>query len=79
MKLFYVIVVIKKLINIKNNGVAINNTAISIGGSAFFADNYFSSTEYDNNFAYILPFINNAGPNNGGKSSSYRIRAVRSF
>jgi hypothetical protein len=40
---------------------------------------YWTSSEYNNNFAYCLDFYNGSQKYNGNKNNSLRVRAVRAF
>jgi hypothetical protein len=60
------------------NKATIDATAGANGGSSFASDYYWSSTEYDNDYAWIQNFL--TGSQNGYlKNGTYRVRAVRAF
>ena len=60
------------------NKATINTTAAANSGSNFSADNYWSSTEYDSNTAW-LQYFGNGGQSYYDKSTTYIVRAVRAF
>jgi len=60
------------------NKVAINNTAIANGGTAFVSTTYWSSSEDDDNFAG-LQYFSNGYQGSLDKNGASRVRAVRAF
>jgi hypothetical protein len=61
------------------NKATINTTAAANGGSNFTIYTYWSSTEYDNYLAWKLTFSSGYLGFNGGKYSTFAMRAVRAF
>lgn len=63
-----------------NNRVAINTSALTMpGGQAFASAQYWSSVEGANNSRWYLDFHNGIWTDNGGETSYYRARCVRSY
>ena len=61
------------------NKATINTTAAANSGSNFSADNYWSSTEYDSNTAWVR-YFGNGGQGYYDKLNTYvNVRAVRAF
>lgn len=76
---------IDELIQVYLNKDEINKTAVDNGGEKFsdgagVASNYWSSTEFDADFARRHSFFNGSPLNNiGPKDVNHRVRAVRAF
>ncbi|MDA3837967.1 MAG: DUF1566 domain-containing protein [Candidatus Delongbacteria bacterium] len=60
------------------NKSTINTTALENSGSSFASAYYWSSTEYDNYYAWEQNF-GDGSQGYGGKNGTYRVRAVRAF
>jgi len=60
------------------NKAAIDAEAIANGGSAFVSTYYWSSSEYDNNNAWVQLFSDGYQPGTG-KHLAIKVRAVRAF
>ncbi len=61
------------------NKATINTTAAANSGSDFSANNYWSSTEYDSNTAWVQ-YFGNGGQGYYDKVNTYvSVRAVRAF
>ena len=60
------------------NMAAINTTATTNGGSAFATYYYWSSSEFNRDYAWIQVF-NNGGQGSSDRSSTDYVRAVRAF
>jgi hypothetical protein len=60
------------------NRATINSTATANGGSPFVNNGYWSSSEYDINFAWFVNF-HNVNINDYDKKVTYPVRAVRAF
>ncbi len=62
----------------ENKSILNNTLASTIGATQFISDYYWSSTEYNSNYAYGLNFIQD-GSLLSIKSDSYGVRAVRAL
>jgi len=60
------------------NKATIDATTGANGGSGFASAYYWSSTEFNNNFAWPQ-YFDSGDQNNGFKGFTYRVRAVRAF
>jgi hypothetical protein len=60
------------------NRTAINATVMANGGSGLASDNYWNSTERDDNASWNQNF-NSGAQGFGQKSNDYRVRAIRAF
>ncbi|HOY31210.1 MAG TPA: DUF1566 domain-containing protein [Bacteroidales bacterium] len=60
------------------NKDVIDATAIAHGGTAFAVANYWSSTEYNNGFAW-MQYFSTGNQNMVNKANPNRVRAIRSF
>ncbi len=60
------------------NKATINTTAAANSGSDFSANNYWSSTEYDSNTAWVQ-YFGNGGQGYYDKQHHVSVRAVRAF
>ena len=68
----------EELSAVYNNKAKLNTTLSSVGGTQLGTGDYWSSTEYNRNFACSINFSDGSGGGNG-KDHSYSVRAVRAL
>lgn len=69
----------EELLAIYNNKSKLNTTLSSVGGTQLGTGYYWSSTEYDSNYAYRVSFFDSGSSSYTNKKNSYDVRAVRAL